>query len=710
MGRKRGRRRALKLKLKKETLLSIVSLGFMVTGVLMIISFAGQGAWLESIQTYLRTHFGFAALILPFMFISAGLMLTQLKWFIAKPNVFLGSVLVFAGLLGVGKGGSVGQDIFLNLAALIMPVGATILLIAIMFSGIMIMTESSLAEWLIKISGIFAFRRRSTTVAGLQNDKKGFPLMPAKTDLKIKGGQVSDAEPVVESSKPSGDQSTTGSTPAGTEPTHSLIVNNPGENTHIYQSPSVDLLDAKMGAPADRGDVKGNAHIIEETLDSFGIQAHVDEANQGPAVTQYALNIKRGTKLSRITALQNDLALALAAPTGQIRIEAPIPGRALVGIEIPNRRPEMVSLRKMVTAPNLKKNSSKTAFGLGLNVSGEVVVTDLTKMPHVLIAGATGSGKSVSVNAMIMQILFRASPEEVKFMMVDPKRVELTQYNGIPHLITPVIVEPDKVLNALNWAVTEMNNRYKMFAEVGARNIESFNQMAAYQSIPYIVIIIDELADIMLFAPAKVEDAITRLAQMSRAVGIHLVLATQRPSVDVLTGLIKANVPCRIAFNVTSMVDSRVIIDSPGAEKLIGKGDMLYIPPDQSKPSRIQGAYVSEEEVKRVLDFIKSQSPEVHYTDEITQKSGPGAVMGMDGQMEDADPLFNQAVELVVSNQKASASLFQRHLQIGYARAARVLDQLEHAGVVGPGDGAKPRNILIRSMEDWKARQSGNKQ
>ncbi len=709
MGRKRGRRRALKLKLKKETLLSIVSLGFIVTGVLMIISFAGQGAWLESIQNYLATHFGFAALILPFMFLSAGLMLTQLKWFIAKPNVFLGSVLVFAGLLGVGKGGSVGQDIFLNLAALIMPIGATILLIAIMFSGIMIMTESSLAEWLIKISNILSFRRRSTTVAGLQNDKKNFPLMPVKTDLKIKGGQVSEVEPATEPVKPASESPANGSAPASTEPTHSLIVNNPGENTHIYQPPSVDLLDAKMGAPADRGDVKGNAHIIEETLDSFGIQAHVDEANQGPAVTQYALNIKRGTKLSRITALQNDLALALAAPTGQIRIEAPIPGRNLVGIEIPNRRPEMVSLRKMVTAPNLKKTSSKTAFGLGLNVSGEVVVTDLTKMPHVLIAGATGSGKSVSVNALIMQILFRASPEEVKFMMVDPKRVELTQYNGIPHLICPVIVEPDKVLNALNWAVTEMNNRYKMFAEVGARNIEGFNQMAAYQSIPYIVIIIDELADIMLFAPAKVEDAITRLAQMARAVGIHLVLATQRPSVDVLTGLIKANVPCRIAFNVTSMIDSRVIIDSPGAEKLIGKGDMLYIPPDQSKPSRIQGAYVSEEEVKRVLDFIKSQTPEVHYTEEITQKTGPGAVMGSDGQMEDADPLFNQAVELVVANQKASASLFQRHLQIGYARAARVLDQLEHAGVVGPGDGAKPRNILVKSMEEWKARQVSNK-
>jgi S-DNA-T family DNA segregation ATPase FtsK/SpoIIIE len=704
MGRKRGRRRALKLKLKKETILSIVSLGFVVSGALMLISFAGQGELLQSIQNYLQTNFGFAALILPFIFISAGLVLTQLKWFIAKPNVFLGSILVFIGLLGVGKGGMIGTEIFLNLSALILPVGASILLVAIMLSGVMVMTESSIAEWFVKIAGIFSFRRLPTTVGDLQKDKKSFPLLPGKSDLKIKGGQVAEPEQV-ESQKPATKPEPMPAQSAAAEPNHSLIVNNPGDQQQVYQYPSSDLLDTKMGAPADRGDVKQNAHIIEETLDSFGIQAHVEEANQGPAVTQYALNIKRGTKLSRITALQNDLALALAAPTGQIRIEAPIPGRALVGVEIPNRRPEMVSLRKMVTAPNLKKMPSKTAFGLGLNVSGEVVVTDITRMPHVLIAGSTGSGKSVSVNALIMQILFRASPEEVKFMMVDPKRVELTQYNGIPHLICPVIVEPDKVLNALNWAVTEMNNRYKMFAEVGARNIDSFNQMAAYQSIPYIIIIIDELADIMLFAPAKVEDAITRLAQMARAVGIHLVLATQRPSVDVLTGLIKANVPCRIAFNVTSMIDSRVIIDSPGAEKLIGKGDMLYIPPDQSKPSRIQGAFVSEEEVHRVLEFIKAQAPEVHYTEEITAKSGPG-VMGADGQMEDLDPMFEQAIQVVLANQKASASLFQRHLQIGYARAARVLDQLEKAGIVGPGDGAKPRNILIHSYEEWKARQN----
>lgn len=704
MGRKRGRRRALKLKLKRDTIMSLVSFTFIGFGALIAVSFAGQGAWLKSIHTYMSSNFGAATLILPFLFISAGLMLTQLKWFIAKPNVFLGAVLVFLGLLGLLKTGSTGQEIYTNLSALISPIGSTIMLIIVLCSGIIVMTESSLAEWLTILGKIFQ-RKPSLTISG-DNKKKGkFSLLPeSKPELKIKGGlSALDAEVPPEPSKPAA-PSPVMAHPAESGPPHSAIINRAdGTATYIYQAPSIDLLSPKLGAPADRGDPKQNAHIIETTLNSFGIRAHVDEANQGPAITQYALSISAGTKLSRITGLHNDLALALAAPTGQIRIEAPIPGRSLVGIEIPNRRPEMVTLRKMLVDPAFKKNKSKLAFGLGLNVSGEVVVTDITKMPHVLIAGATGSGKSVSVNAMIMQILFRASPEEVKFIMVDPKRVELTPYNGIPHLITPVIVEPEKVLNALNWAVKEMRNRYQLFSEVGARNIEGFNQMAAFQSLPYIIIIVDELADIMLFAPAKVEDAITRIAQMARAVGIHLVLATQRPSVDVLTGLIKANIPCRIAFNVTSMIDSRVIIDSPGAEKLIGRGDMLYIPPDQAKPSRIQGAYISEDEVKKVLDFIKAQNPAAEYQEEITAKA-ESPVPGVSD--EELDPLFEKAIEVMLQHQKASASLFQRFLSVGYARAARVLDQLYQAGIVGPGEGAKPRAILIKSIDEWKAMQN----
>lgn len=704
MGRKRGRRRALKLKLKRDTLMSLVSFVFIGFGILIIISFAGQGAALRSLHLFFRTRFGAATLILPFIFISAGLMLTQLRWFIAKPNVFLGSVLVFLGLLGLLKTGSFGQEMFLNLSALITPIGSLIMLVIIMLSGFIVMTESSLAEWLMFISKLF-HRKPKLIIAGLDKKlgKLDLPAAP-KGELKITGDlSPTEIDTPSEPTKPTSPPPVMPAAESG--PPHSTIINRSEGQTYIYQSPSIDLLSPKLGAPADRGDLRKNAQIIETTLNSFGIQAHVDEANPGPAVTQYALSIAAGTKLSRITALQNDLALALAAPTGQIRIEAPIPGRSLVGIEIPNRRPETVTLRKMLLDPQLKKNKSKLAFGLGLNVSNKVVVTDLAKMPHVLIAGATGSGKSVAINAIIMQILFRASPEEVKFIMVDPKRVELTPYNGIPHLIAPVIVEPEKVLNALQWAVKEMRNRYSLFSEVGARNIESFNQMAAFQSLPYIVIIIDELADIMLFAPAKVEDAITRLAQMARAVGIHLILATQRPSVDVLTGLIKANIPCRIAFNVTSMVDSRVIIDGPGAEKLIGRGDMLYIPPDQAKPSRIQGAYVSEEEVKNVLDFIKAQNPSVEYQEEIVAKTADTSVPGVVD--EEIDPLFEKAIEVMLQHQKASASLFQRLLQVGYARAARILDQLQQAGVVGPGEGAKPRAILIKSLDEWKAMKTG---
>src|SRR3989338_3625345 len=320
-------------------------------------------------------------------------------------------------------------------------------------------------------------------------------------------------------------------------------------------------------------------HTLDIFFYRFGVTARVVEVNLGPAITQYALEIALGTKLSKITALSNDLALALAAPTGQIRIEAPIPGRSLVGIEIPNRSLEFVTLRQMLTSDLMAHNKHKLTVALGLDVSGMPVTANIAKMPHVLIAGTTGSGKSVLINSWIASLLFRASPDEVKLILVDPKRVELTGYNGIPHLLTPVIVEPDKILSALKWAMGEMDRRYKVFQQVGVRNIDGYNELSGFQVLPYILIFIDELADLMSFAPVEVEDSICRIAQMARATGIHLVVSTQRPSVDVITGLIKANIPSRIAFNVSAMVDSRVIIDMPGAEKLLGRGDMLYIPP-----------------------------------------------------------------------------------------------------------------------------------
>jgi S-DNA-T family DNA segregation ATPase FtsK/SpoIIIE len=430
----------------------------------------------------------------------------------------------------------------------------------------------------------------------------------------------------------------------------------------------------------------------------------------GPAVTQYALEIALGTKVSKITSLANDLALATEAPTGQIRIEAPIPGRNLIGIEIPNRALEIVTLRTMLASAAMQKAKSKLVVSLGLDVSGNPLAVDIAKMPHVLVAGTTGSGKSVLINSFIASLLFRASPQEVRLILIDPKRVEFTAYNGISHLLTPVIVEPEKILSALKWAMTEMDKRYKLFAERGVRNIDSYNELSGFQALPYIVIVVDELADLMMFAPVEVEDAIARLAQMARATGIHLVIATQRPSVNVITGLIKANIPCRIAFNVSSMIDSRVILDSPGAEKLLGRGDMLYVPPDQAKPTRIQGAFVSEKEIKKLVDFLKMHSYPVEYTEEVInqplplKKNGGGMSSsgsdGKDGQIDDA-------IRLVCQFNTASASFLQRKMSVGYARAARILDQLEELGIVGPGEGSKPRDVLVRNAEEYLNREQG---
>ncbi len=486
------------------------------------------------------------------------------------------------------------------------------------------------------------------------------------------------------------------------------------EELALWEYPPLSLLSDGPSEKVDRGDTRHNAGIIEKTLDSFGISAKVVEVNSGPAVTQYAIQIALGTKVSKITSLSSDLALALAAPTGQVRIEAPIPGRNLVGVEIPNRGLEFVTLKRMLQSDSLQKTKSKLTVALGLDVSGRPLAADIGKMPHVLVAGTTGSGKSVLINAWICSLLFRTTPAEVRLILVDPKRVELTGYNGIPHLMTPVIVEPDKILSALRWAMTEMENRYKQFAEVGVRNIDGFNELSGFQAMPYIVILIDELADLMAYAPVEVEDTICRLAQMARATGIHLVLSTQRPSVDVITGLIKANVPSRIAFNVSSMIDSRVILDMPGAEKLLGRGDMLYIPADQSKPSRIQGTYVSDREVGKVVEFLRTKNTPVEYTEEVTNQPLTGWKKGglklTGGGADGKDALFEEAIRLVCQHDKASASLLQRRLSVGYARAARILDQLEAAGIIGPGEGSKPRDVLIKNAEDYLAQQAGSRE
>jgi len=483
------------------------------------------------------------------------------------------------------------------------------------------------------------------------------------------------------------------------------LVQNVAGQAKVWKYPPLSLLSEKIGSVAERGDVKKNAAIIEKTLDSFGVQARVAEVNGGPAVTQYALEISAGTKISKIANLQHDLALALATPTGTVRIEAPIPGKSLVGIEVPNHSLEIVGLKSVLASEQMQAHKSKLAVVLGKDTASKGVVVDLDRMPHVLIAGTTGSGKSVLINSFIGSLLFRNSPDELKMILIDPKRVELTNYNGIPHLLTPVITEPEKILSSLKWAMAEMDRRYKLFQSVGVRNIAGYNEMSGFQALPYIVIIVDELADLMMFAPVEIEDAITRIAQLARATGIHLVVATQRPSVDVITGLIKANIPCRIAFNVSSMIDSRVILDTPGAEKLLGRGDMLFLPPDASKPVRIQGVLVQDEEINNLIKYLKNTGIAPEYTAEVTEmpigRWGKGG-----GSGSDRDELFEEAVRTVCQYDRASASLLQRRLKVGYARAARILDELEEMGIVGVGEGSKPRDVLVRNAEEYFAAQS----
>lgn len=454
------------------------------------------------------------------------------------------------------------------------------------------------------------------------------------------------------------------------------------------------LLESRSGKPTS-GDIKANQETIKKTLANFGILVEMAEINVGPTVTQYTFRPAEGVKLSRVVNLSNDLALALAAHP--IRIEAPIPGRSLVGIEVPNKQAAKVTMFEILSSKAFKKRESNLSIALGKDVSGQPYFGRIDKMPHLLIAGATGSGKSVCINSLIISLLYQNSPDDLKFILVDPKRVELPIYNNIPYLLTPVITDVKKTINALKWTIIEMEKRFELLSKVHKRNIEIYNQTAK-EKLPYIVFIIDELADLMSVASSDIENGIVRLAQMARAVGIHLVLATQRPSVEVITGLIKANIPGRIAFSVSSLIDSRTILDESGAEKLVGRGDMLYLGPEFSKPKRIQGVFLSDKEIKNIVDYIKDQG-EAEYVDAVVEKqSGSGIASGSFGSDDDGDNLLPEAKEVIVQSGKASASLLQRRLKIGYARAARILDLLEDQGVIGPADGAKPREVYLDKL------------
>lgn len=445
---------------------------------------------------------------------------------------------------------------------------------------------------------------------------------------------------------------------------------------------------------------------MQKTLYSFGVSAKVENVSVGPAITRYELKPAEGVRVSKIANLADDIALNLAAET--IRIEAPIPGKQAVGIEIPNKENEIVHLRDIIDCSKFIEHKSKLAFALGKDVAGEEVVTDIAKMPHVLIAGATGSGKSVCINTLIASIIYKAKPSEVKLVMVDPKVVELSVYNGIPHLLIPVVTDPKKAAGALAWAVQEMENRYRLFASKNVRDIKGYNEEldkeGSTEKLPQIVIIIDELADLMMVSSKEVEDSICRLAQKARAAGMHLVIATQRPSVDVITGIIKANIPSRISFAVSSQVDSRTILDMAGAEKLLGKGDMLFYPAGAAKPTRVQGAFISDKEVEKVVDFVKANG-EATYNDDILEQiekaNSTDKEIEEQENDDDTDPLLMEAIEVVVETGQASTSFIQRRFKVGYARAGRIIDQMEERGIISGFQGSKPREVLM-SKERWQ--------
>ncbi|MBQ8999177.1 MAG: DNA translocase FtsK 4TM domain-containing protein [Clostridium sp.] len=470
-----------------------------------------------------------------------------------------------------------------------------------------------------------------------------------------------------------------------------------------YLFPSMDLLNINSKLKLkneDKKDLIENANKLEETLSNFGVEAKVVQVTKGPSVTRFELQPSPGVKVSKIVNLQDDIALGLAA--NGVRMEAPIPGKAAIGIEVPNKKQSPVFLREVLDSKEFTNTNKNLAFALGKDITGKCIVGDLSKMPHMLIAGATGSGKSVCINSLIISLLYKYSPEQVKLLMVDPKVVELSVYNGIPHLLIPVVTDPKKAAGALNWAVNEMNKRYNLFSQMKVKNIESYNKLfdkgEIQEKLPYIVVIVDELADLMMACPNDVEDYICRLAQMARAAGMHLIIATQRPSVDVITGVIKANIPSRVSFAVSSGTDSRTILDQVGAEKLLGRGDMLYYPIGENKPVRVQGAFISEEEVENVVEFIKQSDEDIDYSEDILNHIN-NEVTTESVITNEGDELLEEAMKIVVEYQQASTSFIQRKLRVGFNRASRIMDELEERGIISEKDGSKPRQVLIEKED-----------
>lgn len=710
----------------------VIALVLIAISLMLTVSWFGVGGpvfdWIQ--QTSLQL-IGYAIYAVPVLFIYVGVEIFRaeqnklpmvMKFATALILVWLAGLsgLLVTSVDGIAQGGWIGNQVNqLTLQLVDRPVAGFIYVLLILVTALFVIRVSPI----VLIKKIWAllqtekFDTNNVTVmkqAAETDNKKKKPL----SDFKLNAGVETLDPSLIDDEKPSSRLSSfRGSIKqdkAAEERSALVSVNDPN-----WKAPSIDLLEKKQ-SPADAGDVQQNAQIIKDTLSEFSIDVEMEGANIGPKVTQYTLSPPSGVKLTRITALETNIALNLAAKS--IRIEAPIPGLRAVGIEVPNRKAADVRLYGVLTSKQWKTDNEPLAFGIGRDIAGEAVVGELNKMPHLLIAGQTGSGKSVMINTLLTSLLYRNSPSEMKLILVDPKQVEMASYEDIPHLLTPVITEPEKTISALKWAVNEMERRYKLLAEKRIKDIKTYNnkimksgQKIAVQdeegnvqehdegAMPYIVIVIDELADLMMVAGRDVEALIVRLAQKARAVGIHLVLATQRPSVNVITGLIKANIPARIAFTVASQVDSRTILDQVGAEKLLGQGDMLMYTPSMSKPIRVQGAWVTDDEVEKIANHLRMQSAP-QYNDEIisqpVQLNGKGGVV-MDMSTNTGDPTYQEALRIVVDSGKASASVLQRRLGIGYAKAARYIDTMEDQGIIGPPTGnSKPRDVLVSSIDD----------
>ncbi|OGP68716.1 MAG: hypothetical protein A2W27_05670 [Deltaproteobacteria bacterium RBG_16_44_11] len=677
---------------------------------------------------------GLSSFLLPLIFILFSLKSFLRPGFVINTGrilVFFVFVLTFAGLMSLifnegikiygetmKAGGFIGSLIVDFLLYFFNTAGTSIILIVIFIVTLISLIEFSL------VSLTERFFQSSLNIFSIGKKRLaaffGFALRNLKT-AKTPQPAIEENPPVIKKAKPK-----------KIEQTHFNFTRTIGDSK--YELPPFTLLEESQhkDTRVKRDNLITNSRILEKKLLDFGVEARVTEVVPGPVITMYEVEPAPGVKINRITNLADDLALALMAPS--IRIIAPIPGKSVIGIEIPNLKREHVFLKDVLDNEAFLESSSRLPIALGVNFVGTPVIADLTRMPHLLIAGTTGSGKSVALNAMICSILFKAQPDDVKFLMIDPKRLELSSYGGIPHLIHPVVVDPKKASQVLRWTVEEVERRYRVISDVGAKSIDFYNALiakgtksktfreakeqesepwhkteSAYPSpgsaqseppinhvkLPYIVVIIDELADLMMIAPRDVEESLTRLAQMARAAGIHLIIATQRPSVDVITGLIKANFPTRISFQVSSKIDSRTIIDQQGAEQLLGAGDMLFIPPGTSKLSRIHGAYVSDKEISRIVDFIKMQAQPAY--DSSIEKFQLAAAQSQHGD-DDDDEKYDEAVALIGELGQASISLIQRYMKIGYNRAARIIEQMEHEGIVGPSDGAKPRKVLVRKL------------